>query len=215
MTKREHQSLNYDVLRDRRRPPALSCSVVAALGAGSLIALVLLGFFVSNAMAHSGAPIPTRAVLPSPTVHPTNTRTPAPTDTASPDAWGMTGTALAHMTASPTPTASPTLDYCWWETPSPTPSPTWPYTPDSWGATGTAIYQADHPYQTPTLQPPRELCGDVPTWTATPATTENVTQQVTPGDTMTLETLPVIQAPDTWTPQPTSRFAVQQVQAAA
>ena len=75
---------------------------------------------------------------------PTNTARPTQTQLPTVDSWGATGTALLYITASPT------LDYCWWQTPSPTPTSTLPFTPDSWGATGTAIYMATNPYQTPT-----------------------------------------------------------------
>src|SRR5579871_6396829 len=213
--KREHQPLNYDVLRDRRKPPGLPCMVVLLGAVGAVIALVFVGLGIANAARASSGPVPTLAIIPSATKKPTASLAPLPSDTITPDAWGITGTAIARATTSPTPTSSPTLDYCWFLTPSPTASPTLPYTPDAWDATGTAIYEFDHPLMTPSPEPPREDCVDVPTWTPAPGASATltplalpslpvITDEVSAPATMTLESLPVIDAPDTWTPQPTN-----------
>ncbi len=72
------------------------------------------------------------------------------------DSWAMTGTAIVN--AQPTPT----MDYCWFLTPSP--MPTWtpiPVTPDAWARAGTAIaLQTGTPTHTPTATqpPPRAWC---------------------------------------------------------
>lgn len=216
MTKREHQSLNYDVLRDRRKAPSLPPSMIFIALACLVIALVFVVFGLHQAASAQGVSIPTRAVLPSAT----HTATPSATGTViytfTPDSWGATGTALAFTTASPTPTTTPTLDYCWWMTPSPTPTATLPFTPDAWGATGTAVYQATNPFQTPTMLPPRELCGSYPTWTPAPGESLTpledlpvVTREVSP-DII----LPIIDPPATWTFTP-SPLLIRQGPAAA
>jgi hypothetical protein len=72
------------------------------------------------------------------------------------DDWSLTGTALAVATASPT------LDYCYFLTPSPTASSTpLPITPDAWALTGTAYaLETGTPTGTPlpTQAPPRAWC---------------------------------------------------------
>ena len=87
------------------------------------------------------------------------TRPPASQPQAQPptlDAWSAQGTALALATASPT------LDYCWWQTPTALPSPTpLPVTPDAWALQGTAIaLETGTPTGTPlpTAAPPRAWC---------------------------------------------------------
>ncbi len=97
------------------------------------------------------------------------TATPSPAPTNTPDAWSQTGTALVHNEATPTPT----VDYCWWQTPSPVPSFTpLPVTPDAWALEGTAIALQTGtatftPY--PTQEPPRAWCNHItPTATFTP-----------------------------------------------
>jgi hypothetical protein len=81
------------------------------------------------------------------------------------DDWSLTGTALALATASPT------LDYCYFLTPSPTATNTpLPITPDEWAMTGTAFKLATGtPTGTPlpTQAPPRAWC-DLQTATFTP-----------------------------------------------
>lgn len=206
--------LDYDPRLDRRQPPALGCVRIIIPLLILVAALVPLGWGVAQALqAAQPKPLPTLAALPSVTpVPPTATPslTSVPLYTFTPDAWGMTGTALAYTTASPTPTATNTLDYCWWMTPAPTPTPTLPFTPDAWGATGTAVYLATNPYLTPTQPPPRELCGSYPTWTASPTSNViEVTREVSPE----ME-LPVIDPPATWTFTPGPPAIIRQGAAA-
>jgi hypothetical protein len=83
------------------------------------------------------------------------------------DAWALTGTALIHIAASPT------LDYCWWQTPTAVPSPTGlPVTPDAWALQGTAYaLETGTPTFTPmpTQPPPRAWCDLItPTFTPFP-----------------------------------------------
>jgi len=92
-------------------------------------------------------------------------RTNAPTATASPtstlDAWSNTGTAIFLATHTATATASATMDYCAYLTPTASPSPTAIYTMDAWQVTGTAIYhETQTPTTTPTITPtaPRAWC---------------------------------------------------------
>lgn len=86
--------------------------------------------------------------------------------TLTPDAWSATGTALAFATASPT------VDYCWWMTPTPRPTRVPILTPDAWSATGTAVYLTENPPTTPTSTPdaPRAWCN-VATATPQPSAT--------------------------------------------
>jgi hypothetical protein len=217
MTKREHMPVGYDPTLDIRQPPPLGCLKIFLLLGVLLAALVPIGLGILWAQPKAPPPMPTLASFPTidqallitvtetelPTETPTATPslTPSATNTLTPDFWGRTGTALVRFTAtatytpSSTPTATNTLIYCYWLTPSPTFTPTLAFTPDSWGRTGTAIYMATHPFQTPTLAPPRELCLDVPTWTPSPSAND---------------------ATATWTPYPfvqrTSRTAVTPAQ---
>lgn len=227
----EQLPIEWDPRLDRRQSSPPGCFrflflvplLVAALGAVVLIAM--------NQSQPPAQVIPTVAELPTlpafvvvgaiaspelipPSQPPTASRTPSPTGTITPDSWGMTGTALARATASPTHTATEPVNYCWWLTPSPTPTPTLETTPDAWGRTGTAIYRATYPFQTPTAPPPRELCYEFPTWTPTARftpsltpfplgrsreSTEEVTEEVYGTPPITL---PFILPPATWTPAP-------------
>lgn len=200
--------LGYEPRLDRKQQPENGCLKIVIPGFVLVVALVLMVWGISTALSQQQPEtIPTIAVLPTTTASERALDTLSPTDTpvatTTPDSWGLTGTALLFAIASPT------MDYCYWLTPSATPTPTLPITPDEWGATGTALYLADHPYQSPTLEPPRELCLDFPTWTATLTPlalpvrpdivefTEEVTAEVSPESE-----LPVITPPATWTPQP-------------
>ena len=83
------------------------------------------------------------------------------------DAWSLTGTALVLATASPT------LDYCWWQTPTAVPSPVGlAVTPDAWALQGTAYaLETGTPTFTPmpTQPPPRAWCDLItPTFTPFP-----------------------------------------------
>lgn len=204
--------LDYDPRLDRRQPPALGCVRIILPLILLVAALVPLAWGVSTALnAAQAQPIPTLALLPTeppPAATESATETPLPIYTFTPDAWGLTGTALAFTTASPTPSATATLDYCWWLTPSPTPTPTLPFTPDAWGATGTAVYLATSPAVTETPPPPRELCGSYPTWTITPLALPalpGVTREVSPE-----VELPFIEPPATWTFTPAPPVPAQQ-----
>src|SRR5690606_1335105 len=111
-----------------------------------------------------------------------------PTDTVQPtptlDEWEITGTALYFITQSPTitptfsATPSPTMDYCWFLTPTLTPSNTpIPVTPDSWAMTGTHVFLASTTPTvpiTPTQPPPRAWCDITPEQTPTPVVTFEV-----------------------------------------
>lgn len=151
----------YQPELDRMPPkPAASCTGIVVI----LFALCgLLSGGVLLLLSNSGTP--TTQTTGAPTVSPDlviASFTPKP-QTPTLDPWSLTGTALMHATASPT------VDYCWWLTPTPTPTPTLIYTPDAWQATGTAIYEATNPPQLPTPTPdaPRVWCNNIPTATIT------------------------------------------------
>ncbi len=208
MTKREHLPIDYDSTPDLRQRPTLGCLRSLMSGVGLLAALGFIAFGIYLALPKPKSAetvIPTLAALPSLTSTATSYASLMPTATNTPDAWGATGTALANATVSPTPTASATLDYCYWLTPTSTPSPTAANTPDAWGATGTAVYAATNPPQSPTPEPPRELCVERPqvtaTWTPFP-----FPQLSGFGGLSGLSTLAAsataTRAPITWTPSP-------------
>lgn len=118
---------------------------------GVVISMLAGGFMLMTSRAAPAA-LPTAIA----------TETQAATETPTLDSWDMTGTAIANATASPT------VDYCFWLTPTNTPLPT-VETVDSWGATGTAVYLATHPHQTATPTPdfPKAWCNNRPTATLT------------------------------------------------
>lgn len=155
--------------------PFLTCGVIL-FGALAVVAGVL--WFGMDRSSANAEEIPTLAILPSAT----STETVLPSVT--PDAWALTGTAIAlatetatptatasattTATATDTPTVTPTVDYCWFLTPTATATPTgYPVTPDAWAATGTAIALLT---ATPTLtplplpgedwRPPRAWCDE-------------------------------------------------------
>lgn len=213
MTKREHRPIDYDVRLDRRQPPPLPCAFILIAIFGLACAIILI-WGVSMAVSQAApAAVPTvEAVQPSETPL-TVVTVEAVIIFPSPDAWGLTGTALVNATPAPP------VNYCWFLTPSPTPTATWPFTPDAWGATGTAIFFATNPPQVATLPPPRELCDAIPRWTVTPEATGTatftplplpgqieVTEEVSPA-----YTLPMIVPPATWTPAPTRRPTIDAV----
>lgn len=184
MTKREHVPLDFDPKLERRQPPPLGCVKIFVVFLAAVCALVFTGLGVSAHLANQAVPLPTAAALPSltPTLELTDEQTPeaspTPLPSATPDAWSATGTALALATVSLTPTASPTLDYCYWLTPTDTPTATLPYTPDAWQATGTAVWEATHPYKSPTPAPPRELCIEYAALLVLPEATAEVTGEL-------------------------------------
>jgi hypothetical protein len=140
--------------------------------------------------------------VPTDTLQPTNTD--IPTNTPTLDDWSLSGTALFFSTSTATFTWTPTLDYCWWLTPSPTPSVT-PNQPtatlDDWSLAGTQVFIEAHtltPTPPPTQRPPRALCDGAPS--PEPLSTEEPTRD-RPFPTLDLPILP----PPTWTnvpPQP-------------
>ncbi len=165
MAKREHVGAGYEPLLDRRQSEGFGCGKLFFLVLLLVAILAALYFGVTSFIEAQNTedPLPpTLAQLPSasPTFTPSSTPTRMPF-TVTPDSWGATGTAIFLGTQPPT------LDYCWWLTPSPTFTPTLPYTPDAWQATGTAVYMATNPAVSPTSPPPRELCTDYQPFTAT------------------------------------------------
>lgn len=161
-------SATYQPDLDRLPPrPGPGCRGLLVLGAVVLI-VIGAGLTIWASASNTPAPGPTEPA-PTETATPTDelaaTSTPSPTPTL--DAWSLTGTALVYATASPT------IDFCWWLTPTVTATATLPYTPDAWQATGTAIYQATNPPQLPTATPdvPRAWCNDIPDATMTPTIT--------------------------------------------
>lgn len=145
----------YEPWKNESPPGRGSFMPLILLGvAGLLVVGGAIGFFISKGMQPAPPPTAFSEVMAQPA-----------TSTASPtiDDWSLTGTAILFATASPT------LDYCSWLTPTPTASPTLAFTPDAWAATGTAIYEATNPPRavTPTATTPRSWC-DFQTPTITP-----------------------------------------------
>ncbi len=146
------------------------------LGVGVLLMVGMVWIGVAM-LGSTSAPAVTPTVAPALLVSVEFEATVTPT--ASPDAWSATGTAVAFITATAT------LDYCWWLTPTPTITPTPSASPDAWSATGTAVYLVENPPRTPTSTPdvPRVWCNDIPPSatptlvrpTRTPAPTDFVT----------------------------------------
>ena len=203
----------YQVDLDRLPPTTQSgCGRVLVLSLAGLITLALMCagavFLVTNATAQS--PTPTAAALPTDASILVSTETLTPTATAVPtlDAWSMTGTALFFATAQVTPT----IDYCWFLTPSPIPSNTpVPVTPDEWALQGTQIALSTGtptltPY--PTQAPPRAWC-DMPTATETPFPTFTGDASITVTATNTPTPTPM----PTRTPAPTAAPPQPQAQA--
>lgn len=191
MTVREFYPPGYDPTLDRRPPRRFNCR--ALLIWGGLFLLIACGLlsFILMRVAAQGATTKTPTDAPEATATAPQTALPTvdawsatgtaiaiasptftPSQTPTLDDWSLTGTALFLVTAtatstpSQTPTLTPTMDYCWFLTPSPTPSPTAiVVTPDSWSATGTAVFRAS---TTPTLimpstqPPPRAWCDLTP-----------------------------------------------------
>ncbi len=194
-----------DLDADPPQPESLGCGRIIFLGLITSLVLLFGGWFVVGTLQ----PIPTE-----PTRRPSLTPEP-PTQTL--DAWSATGTALLFATASPT------IDYCWWLTPTATNTPTPIFTPDAWSATGTAIYEATNPPQTATATPyaPRAWCDSEPSATFTPLSLFQTTQTPTPSatPTSTIKPLPtstfvVAPQPQVVIPQPPTNFpTIQPIQA--
>lgn len=143
--------------------PAGGCGALLLVICG-LIGLAGGGLWLLTSQAAAQLPA-TETAIPLETLTASPTFTDSPTQTL--DAWDMTGTAYAMATVSPT------VDYCFWLTPTVTPLPTVAVV-DDWMATGTAIYEATHPYQSPTPTPdvPRAWCNTIPSDTPTVTPTE-------------------------------------------
>ena len=158
----------YQVDLDRMPPAEGSgCKRLAMM---LLIAALLIGgicWGVSSFVAAQAAPRETPTPL---TLVPLQAATQTPTAIPTLDEWSATGTALFFATAQVTPT----IDYCWFLTPSPVPSSTpLPITPDAWALQGTQIaLSTGTPTFTPvpTQAPPRAWC-DLQTPIFTPAFT--------------------------------------------
>lgn len=161
-----YASPGYQVDLDRIPP-------TPGTGCGRLLLLIILGVGIIAALcwgvvtainAASPKVMPTPAALPT---HATGTPTLTPTDVPTLDEWDITGTALFFATLQ----ATPTMDWCWYLTPSPVPSNTpVPVTPDAWSLQGTQIaLSTGTPTETPlpTQPPPRAWC-DLQTATFTP-----------------------------------------------
>lgn len=183
-------------------------------GCGRLLMLLLLGIGIIGALcwgivsvinASHPQVMPTPAALPT---HATGTPTLTPTDAPTLDEWAVTGTALFFATLQ----ATPTMDWCWYLTPSPIPSNTpMPVTPDAWALQGTQIaLSTGTPTETPlpTQPPPRAWC-DLQTATFTPYPLPSVDpSMVTPSP------VPTIGPTRTPAPLPTATYfpAIQPVQ---
>jgi hypothetical protein len=157
----------------RQRLPVMGC--VGIILVCSLIGVVPIGYMAWQQSQSDGV-LPTEAVLSTPTVSdiqlvvlPTSTTTPLPTASATAlptlDVTQLLATVAARATGTPSSTPLPTLDTCWFLTPSPTPSSTpLPVTPDAWALSGTATQIAYLNLNTPTFTPtatatlPRGLC---------------------------------------------------------
>lgn len=129
---------------------------------------------------------------------PTSTPTSTPTDTATLDPWALTGTALYLSTQTATATFTPTMDYCWFLTP--TSLPTIYVTPDAIQLQATEdrlLTGTPLPTLEATGAPPRAWCDDAP---ATQEVSGEGTQEVVYGSFNTLEA--PFTPPPTWTLDP-------------
>ncbi len=205
----------YQVDLDRLPPTSQSgCGRVLALGLLGITLIVMMCagavFLVTKATAKPPTPtvanLPTENALAPLVVSNTATFTAIPTI----DNWSATGTALFFATAQITPT----VDYCWFLTPSPIPSNTpVPVTPDEWALQGTQIaLSTGTPTLTPfpTQAPPRAWC-DAQTATLTPFTLPTIDAN---GPTATASQTPTETATATATkPLPPTAFPpIQEVQ---
>lgn len=156
----------YQVDLDRLQPvKGASCGrVVVLLVSFAVILLMVCGgvfLFIRSQTMPAQNPVLLTLVATRPGATMTNTIPPEL------DSWSLTGTALIHATASPT------LDYCWWQTPTAVPTSTpVPVTPDAWALEGTArALETGTPTFTPmpTQAPPRAWCDLItPTFTPFP-----------------------------------------------
>lgn len=134
-------------------------------GCGRIVLILVIGLiailsicggtiYLVSARRASAATISLTAAPEASSLPASGESTPSPTYTL--DAWAVQGTALALITASPT------LDYCWFITPSPEPTNTAvPVTPDAWALEGTSIALSTGTATNtpePTQAPPRAWC---------------------------------------------------------
>jgi hypothetical protein len=196
---------NYKAELDRLPPTgAGGCGrVVLIVVVGIIAMLSVCGGTAYLVSARRAAPMTPTPIDPLPT---TDTPILTPTLTHTLDAWAAQGTALALTSATAT------LDYCWWMTPTIAPTNTpMPITPDAWSVTGTAIaLSTGTPTNTPmpTQAPPRAWC-DLQTATFTPfpiPTGNTLTPLITP-------TRPTNTPTGTFTPTYWPTFAQAQPQA--
>lgn len=148
----------YDPTQDRLPPRRASLGPLLTCGAGILAAVVFCAFagglFISSRTSTASAV--TQTASPSATL----------------DDWSATGTAMYHLTFTPTITPTPTATGA----PTYTPAPT--LTVDDWSATGTAIYYLTATAATPTPWPTETL---MPTYTPPPTYTPAPRQPVYSG----------------------------------
>jgi len=160
-------------------------------GCGRVLVLLLIGVGLLVGMCSAAITLINAGRSPRATATPTLTpvtsvdlmvaaaNLPQPTAAIIPtlDEWSLRGTEIAQATASPT------LDFCWWQTPTAIPSATaQPVTPDSWALHGTEIaLQTGTPTNTPqpTQAPPRAWCDLVtpeqtPTFTPYPLSLRDI-----------------------------------------
>jgi hypothetical protein len=198
----------YQVELDRLPPTGSSGCKRVAIMLIALIAIIgaLCGGITAfvSATGDSTTPTPVQpSELPS-----ENTPTALPSPVI--DDWSATGTALFFVIEEITPT----MDYCWFLTPSPMPSNTpLPVTPDEWALWGTQIaISTGTPTFTPapTQPPPRAWC-DVQTATLTPSVVPTIDPSsiaITPTQTPTVLPTRTPAPPPTATPFP----AIQEAQ---
>jgi hypothetical protein len=199
-------NMNHDPLANKYPASRPNTSrLVMIFGLLFMCPLVLcIGFFITNSSRAQALPTPT--VEPSATATMTMLPTATLPPSATPNLEQIMLTANAMATSSPTPTSSPTMDYCWFLTPSPQPSAT-PIivTPDQWQLRATAeLMLTGTPTSTPTATtaPALALCDQVfmQTLQPQPAMTVEVdsTEEIIYGG---IGTLPPAEAPPTWTPE--------------
>jgi hypothetical protein len=150
-------SSGYQPDLDRLPPRSYGCGCTSGI---VILVLALIASGAFGVLFVMNAPSPaTSAMEITPA---TSTDEPTSAQTATLDDWSATGTALYLKTVVPT------VDYCFWLTPTAT-TATLVYTPDAWQATGTAIYLATNPHVPPTSTPdiPRVWCNNIPSPTPT------------------------------------------------
>lgn len=219
----EHVSDDYEVENDLIPSPAANLRMIMTMiGIGLALCGGVCGiaFFalqrtiaqpsivtIEPSVAFSATPTPTDTVV----FLPTSTLPPSPTLNIT----EVLATYYAMATATPTSTPSPTIDYCWFLTPTGEPTST-PIvvTPDGAQLRATAeaaLTGTPTPTPTSTAPPPLALCDQmfVMTLNAPSQTTQVLESEMTVDPSVTDEivygaigTLPPITPPATWTPLP-------------